>query len=416
MQNAVSDDDIRLAIGQHTQPGGRVNLTAVARDLGVARTTLRCRIGDFNRGGLNDKDAAARGILGTEPVMPGYEITSEAAHYGPDGELKNEWIKQVKRDEAFEIPEGHVVKGVSAFVDPHGKTIAKWIKTREGLPTADVIEALTAELECVRGKSELIAAPLDWDEDLLTVYPIADAHLGLLAWGKETGTAYDLNTALGTISTTMAELVEAAPKSRTAIVLNLGDFTHANDATAATPASKHQLDVDGRFPKTARAAIRIARQMIELALSKHGRVIYRGLPGNHDPDVAHLISLALEMFFENNPRVSVDISPDDFFHFQFGEVMLAGNHGHKIKADEMPGIMASYWPTVWGATKFRYAYSAHYHQIKTGEKHGASWEIFRSPAAKDSYSHNHGFGSGRSLVAITYHKNRGEKTRTTASI
>ena len=394
------------AIPRHMRRDGTVNYTTLGAEFDRHRSNMKKKVAALG----------ASGALGYSPVVPGMIVKTIATQYR-GGEVVGESIRQAHEGEITErVPKGFAISHISTYRDAHGRTTGEWTKLKEDPDSVNLLAEMKGELEGVRGKSELIEVPVDCDSDLMTIYPIADAHLGLLAWGRETGVPYDLDIALAVMATTMAELVSAAPRSGTAIILNMGDFTHANDETAATPANRHQLDVDGRFPKTARAAIRIARQMIELALTKHERVIYRGIPGNHDRDVAHLISIGLELFFENNSRVWVDNDPSDFFHYKFGKVMIAANHGHRLKAEDLPGVMAAYWPKIWGETEYRYAFSAHYHQIKTGEKHGAVWEILRSSAAKDSYSHSHGYSSGRSINAITYHAERGEKTRTIAAI
>jgi len=156
--------------------------------------------------------------------------------------------------------------------------------------------------------------------------------------------------------------------------------------------------------------------MTELALQKHEQVILRFLPGNHDPEAAQWIAIALSLFFEKNPRVTVDGDPSDFWFHRHGKVMLAANHGHKMKPEELPGVMASYRPDDWGKTKYRYGFSGHVHHIRAGEKHGAKWETFRTVSARDAYAHQHGYLSGRELVSITYHAERGERMRQTVSV
>ncbi|PZP58648.1 MAG: oxidoreductase, partial [Delftia acidovorans] len=60
----------------------------------------------------NMKRAAELGLLGTDPVLPGFAIKSVASKVG------DAWVKQTKDHGAkFEVPVGHVVKGVSALVD-----------------------------------------------------------------------------------------------------------------------------------------------------------------------------------------------------------------------------------------------------------------------------------------------------------
>jgi len=277
-------------------------------------------------------------------------------------------------------------------------------------------EAIHADLSAYRGKARRILSPKASCADLLTFYPTTDLHLGMLTWGKETGTSWDLKIASETILRAFGNLLASTPASHTAALIDFGDYLHANDQRNATPTSGHQLDVDGRFPKIIKEAARIRREMIEMALQKHKRVIYRGLPGNHDPEAAQWISLSMALFFERNPRVVIDTAPADFWFYRHGVCMLAANHGHKTRAKLLPAIMAAYEPAMWGATEFRYGFSGHIHHETSGEDGGAIWETLRTPAPRDAFAHQHGYAAGRGLVAITYHSSLGERVRHTEPI
>src|SRR6056297_2851326 len=82
--------------------------------------------------------------------------------------------------------------------------------------------------------------------NLCTVYPIADRHNGLRAWGRETGEDYDHKIAGKRLVEWVGKCVDASPASELAVVLDVGDGEHMDDATNATPTSKHALDVDTR--------------------------------------------------------------------------------------------------------------------------------------------------------------------------
>ena len=129
-----------------------------------------------------------------------------------------------------------------------------------------------------------------------------------------------------------------------------------------------------------------------------------------------MLSLAFAMFYEGNSRVVVDDDPSEFWFYEHGVVMLAANHGHRVKPEQMPGVMAAYQPAMWGRTKCRQAFSGHIHHTRAGEENGARWETFRTIAARDAYSHQHGYSAGRELVALTYHNERGLRSRQVVEI
>lgn len=223
-------------------------------------------------------------------------------------------------------------------------------------------------------------APASTDSKLLTVYPIADHHLGLYAWAEEAGENYDLAIGERLLKETMGALVAGAPSSQTAIILNLGDFFHSDDNTQLTPKSKHKLDVDGRHAKILRVGVKLLIHCIQLALQRHDKVIVRCLPGNHDPYASLALSTALSCFFDNSKRVTIDVDPSAFFWYPFGKVLIGATHGDKAKGHDMPGVMAADRPRDWGNSEYRYIYLGHVHHksIGGGEKHGATWETFQT--------------------------------------
>ncbi len=256
------------------------------------------------------------------------------------------------------------------------------------------------------------------NENLATFYPIIDHHLGLYAWEPETGANYDLNIAQKILRDSLAELVGATPNSEQAVILNIGDFFHSDDNTNRTRRSGNILDADGRYAKILEIGIDLELYAIELALTKHQFITVRNLPGNHDPYASLALNAAIRMAFRDNPRVHVSRDPSPFYFWRFGKVLVGATHGDMIRHTDMPQVMAAYAAKDWGETEHRYVYLGHVHHksIGGGEKFGATWETFRTLAPKDAWASQSGFASGRSMVAITHHRDYGEKYRNTVTI
>lgn len=395
----------------------------VAEALGVSIRTARRHAEKIRSTGVELVERGTRrsetGEMGFNPVLPGYAIKKTSTQFGEDGEVQREWIQQTKRPgEEFELPEGQIVKGVSALVDAEGRVMQQWIKTKVDDQTQNAIESLTKTFEAYKGFSVLPPAPVYVDEDLLTVYNIVDHHLGLWSWARRTGQAYNLKIAKTLLLNTMGRLVANAPNAHTAIVLNLGDFFHADDSERRTRRSGNVLDVEGDYMQILQLGVELMIAAVELALQKHQKVKVRNLPGNHDEHAAKALTVAIAAFFANNPRVEVDLDPSEFFWHQFGKVFIAATHGHMVKPEQMPAVMASYKPKIWGNTVHRYAYFGHIHHKSKGggENHGVTWETFRTLAGKDGWHYASGFASGRSMYSITHHRLLGERTRHTENV
>lgn len=250
-----------------------------------------------------------------------------------------------------------------------------------------------------------------WRQDLLTVYPIGDPHIGMYAWAEETGDDWDLTIAERVHCGAMNELVHAAPATEQAIVLNLGDALHYDSMAAVTPRSGHFLDADGRYAKMVGVAIKIIRQCIESALTKHKSVHVINLPGNHDETGALWMSIALSHVYENEPRVTIDTNPSVFSYYRWGRVLLGAHHGHACKPAALAGVMACDRAKDWGETSHRHWLIGHIHHESKKEFSGVTVESFNTLAAKDAYATNGGWRSGRTMQAIVYHQEHGEVAR-----
>jgi hypothetical protein len=348
--------------------------------------------------------ASQRGLNGFKPVLPGFRVSQIT------NTPKGDFIQQKPElGEQFEMPAGHVAKGVSTLVDPDGRIIQQWIKTKlEDNVTAHLIEALKHAFETYEGKAELIEQPFWTNADLCSVYPIADQHNGLLAWGKDTGDAYDLKIGEKRLRSCMHRLVSQSPPSGRAIILNLGDWQHTDDQKNMTPQSGNVLDVDSRYFKILTAGVKLMQDCIEMALAKHQEVLVVNIPGNHDPHASVALTVALGAFYSNNPRVTVDQNPNEIWFHRFGQTLMGAAHGHKIKPDRMGMAMATMCREDWGLTKYHWFLFGHIHHETVKEVGDVRCESFRTLAANDAYHHAAGYVAGKSLVSVTLHVEDGE--------
>jgi hypothetical protein len=402
----LSDEILLEAVAAFRAAGG--NKARAARSLNLGASTYCVRL-----------SAAARaGLLGATPVLPGFEIGRTTQVTDADGNVERNFVQQrPERGPEFEVPEGHLVRGVSALVDGNGNTIQQWIKTRQG-DVAVAVDSIKAAFEAYDGKARSQPAPKIVDQKLATVYVVSDHHLGMYAWKAETGADYDVEIGERLLKDAMEELVTNAPKSGTAVILNLGDFFHSDNDENRTRRSGNILDVDTRYARVLQAGVALMIHCAKFALRKHRKVIIRCLQGNHDPYAALALAVALAAFFSKDPRVEVDTSPSPFWWWRFGRVLLGATHGDMTKPVDMPGVMASHCAEDWGATEYRYAYFGHVHHrsVGGGENAGVVWETFQVLAPKDSWHNSKGYVAGRSMVAITHHRDRGEVLRHTVAI
>lgn len=274
----------------------------------------------------------------------------------------------------------------------------------------DAAERIRAALEGME-PAKPVAMPDHHDDDLLTVYPLADCHVGAMAWHRETGEDYDTAIAVNRIREWVGRAVDASPASGHAVILDVGDLTHADDQTNQTPRSRHQLDVDTRHFRTLEVTIAALAYAVEYALQKHAQVTVRILPGNHNVTSFMTIVFALAERYRNEPRVTVEKNPSEFWVMQFGDCLFAAHHGHGGKPERMVLFLADEYAQIWGATRHRVLYTGHLHHLKAADIGGCTWEQLRALTARDAYAVSNAFSARAQLQGITYHRTRGEVMR-----
>ena len=311
------------------------------------------------------------------------------------------------------VPPPFVVKGVSTYYNKEGEVAGQWVKSK--LDDSKALEVIKEFVEYLvqdaKGIAPLVSSPQNALADLLAVYPFGDPHFGMYAWAQECGDDFDLEAAERLTTGAVDSLVSSAPPAATALLLLLGDVFHANDQTNQTPGHKHQLDVDSRYPKVILSGIKTFRHAILRAREKHEKVYVWIKPGNHDPQSIYALIFALAAYFENDPRVEIEINPSKFSFIRFGKVLIGSTHGDTVKHGQLPGLMAADRPEDWGQTKHRYWYTGHVHHTSVSEFPGVVCESFRTLAAKDAYAAGHGYRAGRDMRVIVHHKDHGEVAR-----
>lgn len=351
------------------------NVAKAAKHFGVRRFAIQSSIG------LVEKKAARQG-------------------YSPEHDM----IKTV--------PDGYLVKGTSTLYKD-GAPVMQWVKSsvdadRQAELMRAAFDAMAQDLPRLKKSPR---SSVSVDPDLLTVYTLTDSHVGALCWHKEGGADWDLNIAEEVLTGCFMQMVDQSPASGTAVVAQLGDFLHQDSIAPVTPTSGHILDADGRYSKVVRVAIRILRRVIDYALAKHDKVVVLLAEGNHDISSSIWMRVMFSALYENETRVQVIDSELPYYVWQHGKTMLAWHHGHLKKMDDLPLLFAAQFPAIWGQTSKRYCHVGHRHHAAEKEYSGMKVLQHSTLAARDAYAARGGWMSEREVVAVTYHKEHGQRSR-----
>ncbi len=324
-----------------------------------------------------------------------------------------------EHDMVHTAPNQFFVKGVSTYYDKEGEAIGQWVKInvkqeQQFQAMKDAIEELMHDVEGKHVPSKEI--PVVESSELLTVYPIGDAHVGMLAHHDESGENFDLKIAERDLTVAMKSLVASTPATKEALIVDVGDFFHSDSMDNATRKSGNHLDVDGRWHKVLKVGLRLMVSLVEEALTKHEIVKVINACGNHNEHSSVYISMFLDAWFKNEPRVIIESTPALHIYHRHGNVLIGVTHGHTSKANDLPEIMAHDCQDIWSDTKHRYWLTGHIHHDTVKEYRTCKVESFRTLAAKDAWHAGQGYRSGRDMKAIIYHPKYGEYQRHTVNI
>ena len=383
---------------------------------------------DLNRIIESEKTTPAQKYAATMMLDNMLDVEKASKAYGKPRKQLMKLLRLGKRSSLHseymnEVPKHHILKGVTSHYKLNKETGLDerdhyYIKTdvsKENQLQA-LQQAINNIISKVDGKAIPTKAPNMTSEDMLSVYTIGDAHIGLLAWGKESGEDHDLIIAERDLLASMDMLVSQSTSSKNALIVDVGDFYHSDNADNRTANSGNALDVDGRYPKVLQIGLELTVKLIEKALTKHETVTWRSAIGNHNEHSAIMMSSFIKAWYRNEPRVEVADTPNMFYYHQFGKNLIGITHGHTTKAEKLGEIMSVDCEDIWSNSKYRYWYTGHIHHQSVKEYPSCVVETFRTLAGKDAWHSASGYRSKQDMKCITLHKEYGEISRNTVSL
>lgn len=243
--------------------------------------------------------------------------------------------------------------------------------------------------------------------NLMTVYPLVDAHFGMKSWGRETGGQdYDLHHAERDIKAAFSGLWDETPQSDHAVLILGGDTLHADDNQGHTQSRAHVVDTDGRLYKTSQVAIGAICWAIEGLARRHHRVTVRVLRGNHDPHAHLILHFALRERYRRTEIVWIEDSARDLYWIRHGRSLIAAHHGDKSGPQRLAMVLSDTCPE-WSATRDRHIFTGHIHHDSIKDYPGVKWWSLRAFCPPDEYGSH--FGGRRALQSLTFCDKNGLK-------
>jgi len=304
------------------------------------------------------------------------------------------------------VPEGEIVIGRSIYTQDNEGNKA-WLKTRRTMHEAEKAEAFNAFVDqlCqgvipVKRKAKDKKVRKD---DLMPTVIIGDAHIGALAFKKETGDR-DFNVGKATIEVDEAicALVDQMPEAKNGLLVSLGDLSHSDRGNPASTTKGTLVDMSCSYEDQLRACAQVLMNGVEQMLTKVDNVTLVVARGNHDDHTSLAVQVILETYFRKEPRVNVLQSSQYVHYVRWNKWLLGIHHGDKIKAAKLAQIMPRDMPKDWGETTHRQFLVGHFHHASVQEFEGVTVSKHGCLAPPDRWHSSMGFNSAHTMDLIVY--------------
>jgi len=309
-------------------------------------------------------------------------------------------------DSRYLVGPGETVIGRSVYLaDPDGNKT--WLKTKRTAAEAEKAEAFNAFVEqlCqgvipVKRKAKGKKVRKD---DLMPSIIIGDAHVGALAFRKQTGDRdFNVDKATQEIDEAIWTLVQQMPEAKNGLLISLGDLAHSDRANPFTTTKGTIVDMSCSYEDQLRACAQVLMNGVEQMLTKCDNVTLVVARGNHDDHTSLAVQIILEVYFKSEPRVNVLKSSQYVHYVRWNKWLLGIHHGDKIKAAKLAQIMPRDMPKDWGETTHRQFLVGHFHHASVQEFEGITVSKHGCLAPPDHWHSSMSFNSGHTMDLIVY--------------
>ena len=343
--------------------------------------------------------ARAAGILGiSQSTMRDYvsitKNTAAAAGYSQNFDARRL------------VPEGEIVIGRSIYTTTDDSEKI-WLKTKRTAAEAEKAEAFNAFIEqlckgVIPAKKKAKGKKVRKDELMPSVI-IGDAHIGALAFKKETGDRdFNVGKATREVDEAIFTLVEQMPEARNGLLISLGDLAHSDRASPFATTKGTLVDMSCSYEDQLRACAQVLMNGVEQMLTKVDNVTLVVARGNHDDHTSLAVQVILETYFSKQPRVNVLKSSQHVHYVRWNKWLLGIHHGDKIKAAKLAQVMPRDMPKDWGETTHRQFLVGHFHHASVQEFEGVTVSKHGCLAPPDRWHSSMGYNSAHTMDLIVY--------------
>jgi len=296
--------------------------------------------------------------------------------------------------------------------DKEGNVVREWVRSKaDGFNTDDLIAALRKNKPTFKRK---FAPPKTSNKNLMLEWCIADTHMGMHSWAKQTGANYNLKIAKELVQRASERIFSVFNDLEEIVLVLLGDNQHSDNRSNETERGHNKVDVDGRYPKAVDYTIETFCAAIDLALQHAQKVKVIVVFGNHDYHSAIWLQALLKFGYRNEKRVVINDSQHKMKFNQWGISFFGYHHGDTAPATRLVDQLLTHIidHDIIGVRR-KLLRKGHLH--KEGklyppgltDHNGVTIEIMPTIAAPDAWSKDAAWASIRATKAQLFHKEFG---------
>tara|TARA_R110002050_G_scaffold28280_5_gene72929 strand:- start:340 stop:1524 length:1185 start_codon:yes stop_codon:yes gene_type:complete len=341
----------------------------------------------------------AAGILNISPSTVRDHVTAVKSKAAASGYSDN-W------NASRHVPEGEHVIGRSIYTEDDEGNKA-WLKTRRTVQEAEKVDAFNAFIDQLKQgvipvKRKAKGKKVRKD-DLMPSVIIGDAHVGALAFKKETGDRdFNVSKATREVDEAICALVDQMPEAKNGLLVSLGDLAHSDRGNPASTTKGTLVDMSCSYEEQLRACAQVLMNGVEQMLSKVDNVTLVVARGNHDDHTSLAVQIILETYFAKEPRVNVLKSSQYVHYVRWNKWLLGIHHGDKIKAAKLAQVMPRDMPKDWGETTHRQFLVGHFHHASVQEFEGVTVSKHGCLAPPDRWHSSMGYNSAHTMDLVVY--------------
>ena len=257
--------------------------------------------------------------------------------------------------------------------------------------------------------------PTNKDIENALIISLADLHLDVKSFASETGNDSDMYKSFERALKAVKDILYRANYGHgieEIIFIGGNDFYHANSAKNTTEKGT-PLDVDGRFHESFKLGLSLITAMLDMC-KVYAPVRYYTCYGNHSPEREFYLAAALEAFYRNDDKITIETDPKSRKYFSFGNSAFMLSHDAPKSIKDLPVIFATENPSLF-TMKYKFLLTGHLHSkqetffIGTKENFGLVWKRMPSLAKSDKWHFDSFFiGNQKSCIGLVINKNHGE--------